>query len=61
MNSDLVDKIARAVLYEGYILYPYRPSALKNRSAGISGCYIRRPSPLYKQAPTVRIFKWSAW
>lgn len=23
--------IARAVLYEGYILYPYRPSALKNR------------------------------
>ncbi|HSU60666.1 MAG TPA: hypothetical protein VLI55_15240 [Bryobacteraceae bacterium] len=31
MNSDLVDKIARAVLYEGYILYPYRPSALKNR------------------------------
>ncbi len=31
MNSELVDKIARAVLYEGYLLYPYRPSALKNR------------------------------
>ena len=31
MNSELVDKIARAVLYEGYILYPYRTSALKNR------------------------------
>src|SRR5262249_1597216 len=23
--------IARAVLYEGYMLYPYRPSAVKNR------------------------------
>lgn len=30
MNQTLVDKIADAVLYEGYILYPYRP-ALKNR------------------------------
>ncbi|HEX5425834.1 MAG TPA: hypothetical protein VFW94_19960 [Candidatus Acidoferrales bacterium] len=29
--KDLVDRIAEAVLYEGYILYPYRPSALKNR------------------------------
>jgi hypothetical protein len=26
-----VQKIANAVLYEGYILYPYRPSALKNQ------------------------------
>jgi hydrogenase maturation protease len=26
-----VEEIANAVLYEGYILYPYRPSALKNR------------------------------
>ena len=25
------ERIARAVLYEGYILYPYRPSAIKNR------------------------------
>ncbi len=30
MNRAPVDLIARAVLYEGYILYPYRPS-LKNR------------------------------
>jgi hydrogenase maturation protease len=30
MNQTLVDQIADAVLYEGYILYPYRP-ALKNR------------------------------
>ena len=31
MNFDLVEKIADAVLYEGYILYPYRPSAVKNQ------------------------------
>lgn len=31
MNLDMVEKIADAVLYEGYILYPYRPSAIKNR------------------------------
>src|ERR1700745_457798 len=30
MNQTLVDKIVNAVLYEGYILYPYRPS-VKNR------------------------------
>ena len=30
-RGDVVEKIARAVLYEGYILYPYRRSALKNR------------------------------
>jgi hydrogenase maturation protease len=29
--STLVQKIADAVLYEGYILYPYRPSAVKNQ------------------------------
>jgi hypothetical protein len=26
-----VDRIAAALLYEGYMLYPYRPSAVKNR------------------------------
>jgi hypothetical protein len=30
-SSEIVEKIANAVLYEGYILYPYRPSAIKNR------------------------------
>jgi hydrogenase maturation protease len=30
MNA-LVDRIVKAVLYEGYMLYPYRPSAVKNR------------------------------
>jgi hydrogenase maturation protease len=31
VNRELVRKIADAVLYEGYMLYPYRPSAIKNR------------------------------
>ena len=31
MNIAAVEKIANAVLYEGYMLYPYRASAVKNR------------------------------
>jgi hypothetical protein len=31
MNIGNIEEIADAVLYEGYILYPYRASALKNR------------------------------
>jgi hypothetical protein len=31
MNLDRVEKIAEAVLYEGYMLYPYRSSAVKNQ------------------------------
>lgn len=31
MNTKPIDAIARAVLYEGYMLYPYRPSSVKNR------------------------------
>ncbi len=30
MNREHLDRLSRAVLYEGYILYPYRPS-VKNR------------------------------
>ncbi len=32
MNLDEIRRVADAVLYEGYILYPYRASAQKNRS-----------------------------
>jgi hypothetical protein len=31
VSTPLVEKIANAVLYEGYLLYPYRSSAVKNR------------------------------
>ncbi len=31
MNTRVVDGIVNTVLYEGHILYPYRPSSIKNR------------------------------
>ena len=31
MSRERAQEIANAVLYEGYLLYPYRPSAIKNR------------------------------
>ncbi|PCC70435.1 hypothetical protein SAMN02745121_06657 [Nannocystis exedens] len=31
-SEDEVERLARAVLYEGYLLYPYHRDALKNRS-----------------------------
>jgi len=31
VNFGRVEEIAEAVLYEGYMLYPYRPSSVKNR------------------------------
>lgn len=31
MNVKLIEDIAAAVMYEGYLLYPYRRSAIKNR------------------------------
>lgn len=31
MNTKLVEDIAAAVLYEGYLLYPYRASSIKNQ------------------------------
>jgi hydrogenase maturation protease len=37
MNIDRVKPIADAVLYEGYILYPYRPTATKNRQRWMFG------------------------
>nr|MDQ6947005.1 hypothetical protein [Actinomycetota bacterium] len=32
MSLDLVRTVADAVLYEGYLLYPYRASSSKNQS-----------------------------
>jgi len=31
LNFNGAEKIAAAILYEGYILYPYRPTSIKNR------------------------------
>ena len=47
MNLERVEKIANAVLYEGYILYPYRPSAVKNQQRWNFGALC---PPAYRQA-----------
>ena len=47
MNLERVEKIADAVLYEGYILYPYRSSSVKNRQRWNFGALC---PPAYTQA-----------
>ncbi len=42
MKLDLIKDIANAVLYEGYILYPYRPSSIKNRQRWTFGTIFPR-------------------
>jgi hypothetical protein len=37
VTTDLAEQVARALLYEGYALYPYRPSSLKNRQRWMFG------------------------
>ena len=39
MNRPFVDRLARAVLYEGYILYPYRPSVKNHQRWTFGGLY----------------------
>jgi hydrogenase maturation protease len=39
MNRQLADKIAKATLYEGYILYPYRPSVKNQQRWTFGGIY----------------------
>jgi hypothetical protein len=39
MNQALVDQIAHAVLYEGYMLYPYRPSVKSRQRWTFGGLY----------------------
>jgi hydrogenase maturation protease len=40
MNADPTLDIARALIWEGYCLYPYRPSALKNRQRILFGTLV---------------------
>ncbi len=42
MKSEQVKEIANAVLYEGYLLYPYRQSAIKNRTRWTFGAVYPR-------------------
>ena len=38
MTLDLARTVADAVLYEGYLLYPYRATSRRTRRAGSSAC-----------------------
>lgn len=49
MNWSRAEQIADAVLYEGYLLYPYRPSAIKNRQRWNFG--VVYPRVHFEQAP----------
>jgi hypothetical protein len=67
---DAVSEIARTVLYEGYLLWPYRRSALKNRqrwtigsivpaqvseaNGGVEACHAQTECLLEGTAPSVR-------
>jgi hypothetical protein len=42
MTRDPAAAVARAVLYEGYVLWPYRKSALKNQRRWTFGCVLPR-------------------
>ena len=43
MTPGLVEQITRAVLYEGYVLYPYRASSVKNQRRFNFGVLVPEP------------------
>ncbi len=45
MNRQLVDRLVSALLYEGYLLYPYRPSVKNRQRWSFGGLY----PPLYTE------------
>jgi hypothetical protein len=49
VNLELAKQVADSVLYEGYLLYPYRASAVKNRQRFNFGVLL---PPAYAQAQT---------
>lgn len=51
MNFTPAEAIADAVLFEGYILYPYRPSAIKNRQRWNFGTIYPRSFSLAQTPP----------
>jgi hypothetical protein len=56
VNFEGAEKIAAAILYEGYILYPYRPSAIKNRQRWNFGTlYPRVYAEAQRPAETYRL------
>jgi hypothetical protein len=53
MIARQVNEIANAILYEGYILYPYRPTALKNRQRFNFGVVVPEASAAGSDLSTV--------
>ena len=51
MNFESIEAIANAVLFEGYILYPYRSSAIKNRQRWNFGTLYPRAFSEAQQPP----------
>ena len=60
MNEAMVEKIVQAVLYEGYNLYPYRPS-VKTAAAGRSADCTRGPTANPRMAPMPGGCRCNAW
>lgn len=57
MKMSRVDAIANAVLYEGYMLYPYRPSAIKNQQRfnfGVVSPETKAKSPMSSELSCVK-------
>ena len=57
MNFSAIEKIADAVLYEGYILYPYRPSSIKNQQRWNFGTLFPRDFALAQNPHEVWCFR----
>jgi hypothetical protein len=53
MNFDAAEALTRAVLYEGYVLYPYRPTSLKNRQRWSFGGLVPPPAGERAAGPSV--------
>lgn len=54
MSLDDAARIARAVLYEGYLLYPYRASSAKNRQRWTFGVLVPREFTATAERSTAR-------
>src|SRR5437764_11541324 len=57
MNLALAEQIANAVLYEGHILYPYRPSSVKNRQRWTFGAVFPQASSLVQAGSETAIMQ----
>lgn len=55
MNRDLIDRVVAAILYEGYVLYPYRPSIKTRQRWTFGGLVPREYSEANEEADPWRI------